>query len=188
MFCCEAATVLHIWGYIYEQWDGGGRHWKTSWNHGMIWLVDDVWAEAQATQIDASLRWFTEQTQTLNGKASIYLSLWNGQHGLLMKLAIKELSDSCTHTLLPSKASSFSSKWRKREKYVSVIWESADVTFSLSSHWKTSNLLSKAHKIKRAVNEHQQTQSWLNRGLNERFSRWVMLIVTQSDPGLSEVF
>lgn len=80
----------------------------------------DVSIEAKAAQIDASLWRFTEQNQTAhtNGKASIYLSFWNGQHGLLMlmELAIKKLSDSCIHTLLPSNGSSFSNEGEKKQK------------------------------------------------------------------------
>lgn len=66
-------------------------------------------------------RWFTEQNQTNahidDGKASIPLSLWNGQHGLLMwmGLTVKKLSGWCSRTLLPSKGSSFSSKGRREE-------------------------------------------------------------------------
>lgn len=77
------------------------------------------WSKGNADRCFAAMvHWTESNTAQKNGKASIYLSVWNGQHGLLMlmKLAIKELSDSCIHTLLPSKGSSFSSKSEKRER------------------------------------------------------------------------
>lgn len=133
----------------------------------------DVCIEAKAAQIDASLWRFTEQTQTARTKwkkASIYLSFWNGQHGLLMsmELAIKKLSDSCIRTLLPSKGSSFSSEGEKKKKTdicVSAVCVSVEVTLCFCS-WKTSSSLSKPHKIKQAENELQQTQSWFHSELH----------------------
>lgn len=148
------------WDYMYERGDMGGHDWKKI----QDWELKswDVCKEAKAAQIDASLRRFTEQSQTVqtNGKASIHFSFWNGQHGLLMmmELEIKELSGSCNHTLLPSKGSSFSSESRERDKNMCE-WdflESVEVTFYFCS-WKTSSLLFAPHKIKQAENELEQT-------------------------------
>ncbi len=132
----------------------------------------DVCIEAKAAQINASLRRFTEQNQTArtNGKASISLSFWDGQHGLLMwmGLAVKKLSDSCIHTLLPSKGSSFSSESEERKKTeicVSATCASVDVTFYFCS-WKTSNLLSKPHK-------NQTSREWGSANSLESIVKWI---------------
>lgn len=120
VFSGKAAAAPHIWDHIYERRDVGGHNWKTSQNHGMRRLC---WSKGTADRCFAAMvHWTESNTAQKNGKASIYLSLWNGQHGLfmLMKLALKELSDSCTHTLLPSKGSSFGSKREKKETEISV--------------------------------------------------------------------
>ncbi len=125
VYKCNSFTVkllLYLFTFSEATCMSGGIWEAVIENQGLsIEIMEwDVGVEAKAAQIDASLRRFTEQNQTAqtNGMASIHFSFWNGQHGLLMsmELAIKKLSDSCSHTLLPSKGSSFSSESEKRDR------------------------------------------------------------------------